>query len=385
MIALAQVGDHEDAPPVRMPARDIGRVDPRVAAIVPHQFRRRGRRIDDEEPSLGAGVGHLIHQQASLRRPLVVADSAGARLFERNHLDLTGIDAKQPQRSPLVLVAGISTAQLVHRGLGAEIVGERHLPQVPAIGHVERDRPAVGRPRKRRPVRAPHAGAHFHVGAVVGAQRHAADSLDAECRQPLGCGAAPERPQPDVAVAQKRQRRAVRRERDVGYSIARAQLLRLAAVHADAEDAAARDEQEPAAVGQPLDLAHPAARAGRGLRSEGVGRCAGWRRWRRIGSLHVGEALQSRPVGAHDVDIAKWPAALVPAEGDPATVGRPGGRCRRRADDAGQLRDAFDREAARLRRGRGLRSGGRRRGDEAGRDQDDWNDAHLGDHYNPSN
>jgi hypothetical protein len=29
-------------------------------------------------------------------------------------------------------------------------------------------------------------------------------------------------------------------------------------------------------------------------------------------------------------------------------------------------------------------SGGRRRGSDAGRDQDDWNDAHLGDHYNPS-
>ena len=129
MIAFAQVGDHENAPPVCMPACDIGRVDPRVAAVVPHQFRHRARCIDDIEPSLGAGVGHLIHQQASLRRPLVVADSAGAWLFERNHLDLAGIDAKQSQRSPLVLVAGISTAQLVHRRLGAEIVGERHFPQ----------------------------------------------------------------------------------------------------------------------------------------------------------------------------------------------------------------------------------------------------------------
>ena len=55
-----------DTPAVRMPPRDVGGIDARVTAIMPHETWRRGSGVDDPEPPIDSGVGHLIDQQTAI-------------------------------------------------------------------------------------------------------------------------------------------------------------------------------------------------------------------------------------------------------------------------------------------------------------------------------
>lgn len=333
-----------------MPARDVGRIDPRVAAVVPHQPQPRLARLDDVEPALGAGVGHVIDQQAPGGRPREVAHGAAPGLGQAQVGDRPGGDGDDMQRAPFVLVAWIAATQFTHHGLIAEIRRDRHLADVPPIDRVERDAPAIRRPHIRRPVGAPHAGTDLAVGAGIGAQRDRRDARHAESGEPRRAGrrAWLARHRPQVAVTQERDRRAVGRQRDVAGAGKRAQVADAVTrgIDVDFDELPAADQRQEVARRGPLHLGGerpgPRRRHG-GQRRRGRSR----RQHARPGGVEVAEPPQPGAVGVHDPQVAARPALIVPEEGQPAAVRRPDRRRGRRACQARQRGHAFECEPRR--------------------------------------